>query len=169
VTPLAHSLCFVFTLTSTSLLPFPVLLRILSYVYLLQSSVCVCSRHLLITIFSACFFFVSSLIDPRPCVFPRHTLFSLHVVSRSFFHFRVPYPVFLTDGLLKIDYYRLSFHLLADFCYSRLTSLFAPSPLTHTHISLVSLRLLLLLMLLLRRCQPPLLTVPSSPVKKRTL
>ena len=112
--------------------------------------VCVCSRHFLITIFSSCLF----SFPLRPCVFPHHTLFSFHVVSRFFFHFRVPYPVFLTDGLSKIDYYRLSFHLLADFCYSHLTSLFAPSPLTHTHISLVSLRLLLLLMLLLRPCRP---------------
>lgn len=73
---------------------------------------CVCSRHSvspfslavsLFLLFSIPFPLLSHW--PGPCVLPHLTLFSFYVVSRFFFHFRVEYPFFLTDGLSKIDYY----------------------------------------------------------------
>ena len=97
----SHAPCFVVLPIPLCLLPFPVLLRILSYVYLLQA---VCVSVLVISVdpffFASVSFFIISfrfLIDLGPAVHP-HTL-SFHVVSRLFFPLSCHIPIFLTDGL----------------------------------------------------------------------
>jgi hypothetical protein len=167
--------------TSTSLLPFPVLLRNL-ILRIFTAKLCVCLFSSLPFFFShslAVSFIVALSLTQAPCVFPHHTLFSSLVVSRFFFHFRVAYPVFLTDGLLKLTTTASLFHLLfSRFLLLSLVTCALDSYLSlsylmhahaHAHLFDFSLRLLLLLMLLLRRCRPPPFTVPSSPVKKKGL
>jgi len=113
--------------------------------------------------FSLPVFFRSLCLLPPP-----HALFDPYSQS-PFFHFRIPYPVFLTDGLLRIDDYRLSFHLLADFCYSHFTSLFGrvcAIALSRTRTLFGFAQVVATADATAQALSTPPLTVPSSPVKK---